>query len=137
MKLLVLTSEAISAAQLRDAVPAEVSPDDAEVMVIAPALQTSALRFWLSDADEAIAEADRVRRDTVEQLGEEGIAASGDTGESDPMQAIEDALMTFPADRIVVFTHAESRQAYREQVDDAEIRERFGLPVDHAPISAR
>ncbi|MBV9425086.1 MAG: hypothetical protein JOZ98_19405 [Solirubrobacterales bacterium] len=136
MKLLVLTSEAISAAQLRDAVPAEVSPD-AEVMVIAPALQTSALRFWLSDADEAIAEADRVRRDTVEQLGEEGIAASGDTGESDPMQAIEDALMTFPADRIVVFTHAESRQAYREQVDDAEIRERFGLPVDHAPISAR
>jgi len=78
-----------------------------------------------------------VRRTTVQRLGEEGIAASGDTGESDPMQAIEDALMTFPADRIVVFTHAESRQAYREQVDDAEIRERFGLPVDHAPISAR
>ncbi len=136
MKLLVLTSEPISADDLRAAVPAEASPDDAEVMVIAPALQTSALRFWLSDADEAIAEADRVRRTTVQRLGEEGIAASGDTGESDPMQAIEDALMTFPADRIVLFTHPDSRQSYREEVDDAEIRERFGLPVDRASVSA-
>lgn len=136
MKLLVLTSEPISADDLRAAVPTEASPDDAEVMVIAPALQTSALRFWLSDADEAIAEADRVRRTSVQRLGEEGIAASGDTGESDPMQAIEDALMTFPADRIVLFTHPGSRQSYREEVDDAEIRERFGLPVDRASVSA-
>ncbi|MBV9800865.1 MAG: hypothetical protein JO039_22650 [Solirubrobacterales bacterium] len=137
MKLLVLTSEPISADDLRAAVPAEARPDEAEVMVVAPALQTSVLRFWLSDADDAIAEADRVRRTTVQRLGEEGIAASGDTGESDPMQAIEDALMTFPADRIVLFTHPDSRQAYREEVDDTEIRERFGLPVDHAPVSAR
>jgi hypothetical protein len=134
MKLLVLTSEPISAAQLRAAVRAEVNPEDAEVMVVAPALQGSALRFWLSDADEAIAEADRVRRATVQRLGQEGIAASGDTGESDPMQAIEDALMTFPADRIVLFTHPDSREAYREDLDDEEIRQRFGLPVDHAPV---
>jgi hypothetical protein len=30
----------------------------------------------------------------------------GDTGESDPLLAIEDALRTFPADQIVLFTHA-------------------------------
>ena len=136
MKLLVLTSEPITADQLRGAVPGELRPEDAEVMVVAPALQESGLRFWMSDADDAIARAERVRRRTVEQLGGEGVAASGDTGESDPMIAIQDALQSFPADRIVLFTHRGDEQEYREDVDPAEIEERFGLPVDHTTLSA-
>jgi hypothetical protein len=135
MKLLVLTSEPISAAHLRSAVPDEVKPEDAEVMVVAPALQESGIRFWMSDADEAIARADAVRRETVEQLGQEGVPASGDTGESDPLQAIQDALQSFPADRIVVFTHTGEKQDYREDFDATEIGARFGLPVDHTTVS--
>ncbi len=46
------------------------------------------------------------------------------------------ALRTFAADRIVVFTRPESEQRYREDVDDGEIRERFGLPVEHAELSS-
>jgi broad specificity polyphosphatase/5'/3'-nucleotidase SurE len=129
MKLLVLTSEPITAEQLKDALPDGVDPKEAQVMVVAPALQQSGLKFWLSDADEAIARAEQVRAETLERLGSEGIAASGDTGESDPVQAIEDALTTFPADRILVFTHAD---AYREDFDAEELRERFGIPVDRA-----
>ncbi len=34
-------------------------------MVVAPALHENALRFWVSDADEAIARAEEVRRRTV------------------------------------------------------------------------
>jgi hypothetical protein len=135
MKLLVLTSEPIAADALRSALPEGVDPADSEVMVVAPALQESGLRFWMSDADDAIAAADKVRRETVERLGEEGIAASGDMGESDPMTAIQDALMTFDADRIVLFTHPESSREYREDIDPGEIEERFGLPVDRATIS--
>lgn len=134
MKLLVLTSEPISAEQLRDAVPAGMDPARAEVMVIAPALQESGLRFWMSDADEAIAKAEAVRRETVERLGSEGVPASGDTGESNPVLAIQDALQSFPADRIVLFTHSGSRQRYREDVYLPEIEERFGLPVDRAAL---
>src|SRR5579884_829528 len=130
MKLLVLTSEPISAARLRDALPGGVDPEQAEVMVVAPALQESGLRFWLSDADDAIARAEAVRRATVERLGAEGVPASGDTGESDPMLAIEDALQTFPADRIVLFAHRDEQQRYHEDVDAGEIEERFGVPVD-------
>ena len=135
MKLLVLTSEPITARQLRDAVTGEVDPGQAEVMVVAPALQESPLKFWLSDADDAIARAEEVRRETFERLGEEGVPASGDTGESDPLRAIEDALQSFTADRIVVFTHADSEQRYREDVDEQEIEERFGIPVDRASLS--
>ena len=135
MKLLVLTSEPITAGHLRDALPDDVQPEEAEVMVVAPALQESGIRFWMSDADDAIARAEEVRRETVEQLGREGVPASGDTGESDPLQAIQDALQSFAADRIVVFAHGGEDQAYREDFDPGEIEDRFGLPVDHATVS--
>jgi hypothetical protein len=134
MKLLVLTSEPITAEQLRSALPGDLDPGDAEVMVVAPALQESGLRFWMSDADEAIAQADQVRREAVEKLGEGGVSASGDTGESDPSTAIQDALMTFDADRIVLFTHRGDDKGYREDIDSEEISDRFGLPVDRATV---
>lgn len=105
-------------------------------MVVAPALHKNALRFWMSDADEAIAKADVVRRESVEQLGAEGVSASADTGESEPLEAVADALKTFDADRIVIFSHPEGEQRYREEVDDNEIRQRFGLPVDRAQVTA-
>ena len=136
MKLLVVTSEPISAAQLREALPDGIDAAQAEVTVIAPALQESGLRFWLSDADQAIAKAEAVRRETVERLGSEGVPASGDTGESDPLTAIQDALQSFAADRIILFTHGEEEERYREDLDADEIETRFGIPVDHAELSA-
>ena|SRR5947208_2881786 len=137
MKVLVLTSEPISAEQLRDALGSAGDPADAadtEVMVVAPALAESAMKFWMSDADDAIARAEQVRRESVERLGEAGVPATGETGEADPYTAIEDALKTFEADRIVLFTHRGEGQRYREDLDDREIAERFGVPVDHATV---
>jgi hypothetical protein len=136
MRLLVLTSEPVTARQLRDALPDGVEPQDAEVMVVAPALQETGLRFWMSDADEAIERAQAVWRQTVDQLGAEGVPASGDTGESDPLTAIQDALQTFPAERVVLFTHTGDDQRYREDVDPAEVEQRFGVPVDRTRLSA-
>jgi hypothetical protein len=136
MNILVLTSEPISARQLREAVSAPLDAEDAQVMVVAPALQESPLKFWFSDADEAIARADAVRRETVAKLDDAGVPASGDTGESDPFEAIDDALRTFPADRIVVFTHTGEGKRYREDVDAAELQERYGIPVDRAAVTA-
>jgi hypothetical protein len=135
MKILVVTTEPVTADQLRAALPADSSPEDAEVMVVAPALHKNALRFWVSDADEAIAKADDVSHQSVEQLGAEGVAASGDTGESEPDEAIEDALKTFAADRILIFTHPDSEQRYKEDVDPEELQRRFGIPVTQAPTA--
>lgn len=132
MKILVLTTEPVTAEQLRAALPADSNPEDAEVMVVAPALHKNALRFWVSDADEAISKADDVSHRSVEQLGAEGVSASGDTGESDPDEAIQDALNTFPADRILIFTHPDSEQRYKEDVDPEELQKRFGVPVTQA-----
>jgi hypothetical protein len=133
VKLLVITSEPITADHLRAVIGSDAT-DDAEVLVIAPALHRSALRFWLSDADEAIARAQTVQQDSVDQLDDEGITATGDTGESEPMAAIADSLQTFAADRVALFIHPASEQSYRESITAAEITERFGLPVTVSEI---
>jgi len=133
MKLLVLTAEPISADILREAAGDEA--DDAEVMVVSPALTDSPLRFWVSDADDAIAHAGRTAEESVERLDEEGIDAAGDTGESDPMQALEDALATYDADRIVIFTHPDDERDYLEDGFVEEAEQRLGRPVIHREVT--
>jgi len=136
VRILVVTTEPVSADQLRGALPGDADPQDAEVMVVAPALHESAVRFWLSDADDAIARAEQVRRESLEQLSNDGVAATADTGESSTADAIEDALKTFPADRIVVFTHPEGERRYREDLDADAVEARFRIPVTRAPAGS-
>lgn len=132
MKVLVLTSEPVNAEMLRAAVGE--GADDAEVMVVAPALHDSPIRFWASDDDDAIARAQAVEEETVERLEDEGVDAVGDTGEADPMVALRDALATFPADRVVVFSHEGDDQAYRENELVPEAERELGVPVVHTTV---
>jgi hypothetical protein len=127
VRLLLLTSEPVNADMLRAALGADA--DDAEVLVVAPALNESPVAFWVSDSDDAIADAERVQEETVERLEEGGMKAAGDTGESEPLLALQDALTTFEADRIVIFAHPEEQQKYREDDLAGEIQRRFGIPV--------
>ena len=133
MKLLVVTPEPIDAKLLRATLGEEVR--GAEVLVISPATNQSKVAFWVSDSDEAIAEAETAQTDTVERLEEEGVDAAGQTGESEPAQAIEDALATFAADRIVIFSHPEGDRDYREDEGLADAESRWNVPVTHALIS--
>jgi hypothetical protein len=132
VKLLVLTPEPVDADALRSVLGEEV--EGAEVLVISPATNQSKLAFWVSDPDEAIAEAEAAQEETVERLEEAGIDAAGDTGESEPALALQDALATFAADRIVIFSHPEGDRDYREDDGLADAEARFGIPVTHAVI---
>jgi len=132
MKLLVLTPEPVDADMLRSTLGEDV--EGAEVLVVSPATNRSKLAFWVSDPDQAIAEAESAEEETVERLEEQGVDAAGDTGESEPAVALQDALATFPADRIVVFSHPEGDRDYREHEGLADVEERFGIPVTHALI---
>jgi hypothetical protein len=48
--------------------------------------------------------------------------------------ALQDALATFPADRILIFSHPEGDRDYREDESLADAEQRFGVPVTHAVI---
>jgi len=130
VKLLVVTPEPIDAAALRETLGDEVN--GAEVLVLSPATNQSKLAFWVSDPDDAIAEATEAETETVAALEGEGVNAAGQVGESDPAQAIDDALATFAADRIVIFSHPEGDRDYRE---DESLKNRWPIPITHAVIS--
>lgn len=131
-KILALVSEPISADMLRSAVGEEAA-ENAEVLVVAPALN-SRWHFFLADPDRAIERADSVQQESVERLDEEGIDAAGDTGEEDPLLALQDALATYPADEIVLFTHEGGDQNWLEAGVVEEAKERFSAPVRHMVI---
>jgi len=134
MRLLVLAPDAVDAAAVRRALP----DDDltgAEVLVIAPAIQESGLRFWMSDSDGAIQAAEQAAGATAESLRSESDARNvrATTGESEPLLALQDALATFPADRVLVFRRDGDEEGYREEFL-SEAQERFGVPVTAAPL---
>jgi hypothetical protein len=131
-KILALVSEPVSGEALKSAVGS--GAEEAEVLVVAPALD-SRMRFWTSDSDEAIARADQVQQETVERMDEEGLDAAGDTGESDPLLALQDALQTFEADEIVIFTHAGGERNWAEEGLVEQAQERFSKPVRHMEVS--
>jgi GABA permease len=131
-KILALVSEPISADALRSAV-GTADADAAEVLVVAPALN-SKKRFCFADPDPAIDRAEQVQEETVERLTEEGIDAAGGTGEEDPLLALQDALVTYEADEIVLFTHAGGKQNWLEEGLVEKAKERFDAPVRHMVV---
>ena len=126
MKLLVLATDPVSADDVRSALP-DADLARAEVLVVSPAVNESAVAFWVSDADEAIAESTAEQTDA--SLRARGAQARATTGESDPLVAREDALATYRADRVLVFAREDEGARYREDDVLGEARRRFGVPV--------
>lgn len=128
MRLLVLATDPVGADDVRSALDEDV--EGAEVLVVSPAVNDSPLAFWVSDSDEAIADAESVARETAEALRSAGAQARGTTGESEPLLALQDALATYPADRVVVFARGEEEaRRYQEEELAEEAQRRFSLPV--------
>ena len=129
-KIIALVSEPVSGDALKNAVGRLRGRRGAGG---GPALE-SRHRWLLDDPDPAIERADAVQEETVERMDEQGVDAAGDTGEADPLLAIQDALQTFDADEIVLFIHPGEERNWLEEglVEDA--RERFEPPVRHLEI---
>ena len=68
---------------------------------------------------------------SVASLTASGVRATGIVGDGDPLQALEDALRTFPADEIVISTHPPGRSHWLEKGVVAEAERRYDVPVTH------
>jgi GABA permease len=71
---------------------------------------------------------------SVASLRAVGIDAEGEVGDTDPVQAIEDALRTFQPDELVISTHPEGRSKWLERGVVERARERFALPLTHVVV---
>jgi len=101
--------------------------DDAEVFVVAPALN-SRLRHWLSDDGGARRVAGERLAACLDRLERTGLHATGRVGDADPLQAVADTLPTFAADEIVIAAHPERSRDLAQKVA-LGVRERVALPV--------
>jgi hypothetical protein len=103
------------------------------VLVVTPALNAP-LKHWVSDEDQARAEAQKRLNASLATLAESGVQARGEVGDGDPIQAIEDALRTFGADEIILSTHPEGRSHWLERGVVEKARERFAVPITHVVV---
>ncbi|MCW3006676.1 MAG: hypothetical protein JWP17_1302 [Solirubrobacterales bacterium] len=123
MHLLVLADEPVDAARVRAALPGEPDLEGARVLVVAPARNESRLAFWVSDSDEAIADARDVEEQSVAalQAGTDAAAVAGEVGESEPLLALRDALVTFPADLVLLLTGDDDLEAQARDALDVRV----------------
>lgn len=136
MRLLVLSADPVDADAVRSALGGGAELEGADVLVVSPALNQSALAFWVSDSDEAIADAESAAQKTAAALADPAGRVETAVGESEPLLALQDAMATFKADRILVFTREADAQRYKEDDVVGEAQRRFGVPVDERTVGA-
>jgi hypothetical protein len=129
-RLLIVTTVPVPGDVVLEEVRRATGDASAEVRIVAPAADVSPLQWLASDDDDA-------RADAAGTVEEAAAAVAGEAhvetevGDSDPVQAIEDALRTFEADEIVVVTPPGEQANWLETDAGAEARDRFGVPVRH------
>lgn len=132
-RLLVLAGSGVSADSAGRMIDRHYG-DDVAIHLVAPASGISRLRWLVSDEDGA-------RDDAQSRAGEIADAVHTDAvetevGDTDPVQAIRDALTTYEADEIVVLTCPDDEVTWLEEGTAEEARARFGLPVRHLVVSS-
>jgi hypothetical protein len=118
---------------LREILRRKAEDVNERILVVCPALN-SQVRTWTSDEDGARAAAQDRLDATLARLRQDGVQASGEVGDGDPLQAIEDAVRTFQPDEIVISTHPEGRSHWLERNVVGSARDRFDLPITHVVV---
>jgi hypothetical protein len=132
-RILVVANETVGGTELRDLLRGKAAGMREDVLVVCPALN-SKLRTWTSDEDGARLAAQSRLDASLSRLREAGVDARGEIGDGDPLQAMEDALRTFPADEIVVSTHPPGRSNWLETGVVLRAEQRFDVPVTHVVV---
>jgi hypothetical protein len=132
-RILVIANETVGGETLRNMIEERSRDVRAVVLVCTPALN-SRLRYWASDEDNARSAAQERLDASLSRLHALGIDASGEVGDANPLQAMEDALRTFGADEIIISTHPEGRSNWLEKGVVEHARERFAVPIRHVVV---
>jgi GABA permease len=129
-RILVIANRTCPCDALADEVAWVAHDAPSDVLLVAPALN-SRLRHLTSDVDGAVARAqERVDR-AVAQLQHRGLSVRGHVGDGDPLMAIEDALVDYPATEMVIATHPAGESHWLERRLIEKARARFDIPVIH------
>ena len=133
-RLLVVANQTVGGRALLREIENRSRGADTEILVITPALVGSRAAHWSSDVDEATELARQRMELSLQAIQEAGLRARGQVGDSEPNVAIEDALVEFPADEIIISTHPPDRSRWLERGVVERAREEIELPVTHVVV---
>jgi hypothetical protein len=128
-RVLVVVDEAVAGSELRDSVVEHLGEKPSAVFVVAPALVDSGLKHTMGDVDGAIGPARERLQQTLEELRKAGIEADGEVGDSDPIIAIEDEILKFRPDQILLVAHGGKDSAFAERGLLEQAQRDLDLPV--------
>jgi len=104
-----------------------------ELKIVVPAVKQSRLQ-WLTNADDDAREQAEGAAASIDHATSDAVEA--EAGDSDPLQAAEDALAEFEADELVVVTRPDEEATWLEEGRAADIEQRFpGLEVTRLVVS--
>jgi len=132
-RLLVIANETVGGDALRAVIEERAAAYREQILVVVPALNAR-LKHWTSDEDQARAAADGRLQATLDDLARSGVAARGEVGDADPLQALEDGVRSFGPDEIIISTHPEGRSHWLESGVVDRARERFAVPITHVVV---
>jgi hypothetical protein len=133
-RLLVIANQTVGGRALLREIENRSRGADTEILVITPALAGSRAAHWSSDVDEATELARQRMELSLQAIQDAGLRARGQVGDSEPNVAIEDALVEFPADEIIISTHPPDRSRWLERGVVERAREEIELPVTHVVV---
>jgi len=132
-RILVVANETLPGHSLRDEIQNRSGPGAAEVLLVAPALDSSA-PHWSAEEDARRAEASSRLDGAVASLVAAGVEARGAVGDADPLEAIDHALRTFDADEVLIATRPHGKSDWLDRGIVATARERLPVPVAHVVV---
>ena len=133
-RLLVVANQTVGGRSLLREIENRSRGTNTEIFVVTPALPSSRAAHWSSDVDEAIELARQRMELSLQAIQEAGLRARGTVGDSEPNVAIEDALVEFPADEIIISTHPPDRSRWLERGVVERARDEIELPVTHVVV---
>jgi hypothetical protein len=131
-RLLVVTTAPLEEPVLRERIRQHTGGEDAELKIVAPAAKLSPLQWLASDEDRAREEAAAVAEESATAVEDDVVET--EVGDPDPVQAIEDALRTFPADEVLLVTQRDEEASWLEEDAGAQAKDRFGVPITHLAV---
>jgi hypothetical protein len=134
-RVLVVANDVVGGEQLLREITRRIGEaQHAEVMIVSPALVDRPIDLLAGDVDDDIVEARRRLQASVEALRTQGIAATGEVGEANPVLAMQDALAKFPADEVFIIAHEHERANWLERDVLEKARRELTIPVTYIEV---
>jgi GABA permease len=130
-RVLVVTTSNVDPDDASSAVADRVD-EGAEVRVIAPASGLSRLDWLANSEDDERAKAAKRADQVAGALPTDRV--DSDVGDTDPLQAIDDAVRTFAPDEVMLVTKPDDDVSWLESGADDAARRRFDVPITHVVV---